>query len=418
MEILFRYLLLISLILCRNLFSQQDIFIKYNAITNEIIQIDSVETDSSVHFDFTDWNFGTMPGIDILPQNAPIITFPGAGFTELIKTDSIFNLTNYPIRTAAKLFGYLNDSLVQQCSGILVAKNLLLTAAHCSYYRFDTTGNYVFLDSIVVIPAFNNGIENANIGKTKSTSFIIPEDWFNRNLQEGWKDISLIELSEDIGELVGWVGAGFSDDDDFYYENLFYKFSYPVGALGFDSSRIFDKNFMYFNYGFIDTVLNSLYGLSWVGYFIPGIPGQSGSCLLLNNNNEFITFGEQVWSDDSKHFRITRRNYFTFRSIIENSASGISKHPENIYLDFKLEQNYPNPFNSSTLINYFVPMSDNIKIKLFNSIGQEMMVLYDGFQSAGNHSLRFTNPNLSSGAYFYQLISSSSRISKKMVLIR
>ncbi|MCU0343189.1 MAG: T9SS type A sorting domain-containing protein [Ignavibacterium sp.] len=399
-------------------FCQQDIFIKYNALTNEIVEIDTFEIDTSIHFDNTIWNYGLLSGIETLPQENPVITFPGSGFTELVKADSIFYVDYYPLRTAAKLFGYLNDSLIQRCTGILVSKSIVLTAAHCNCYRFDSTRNFIFLDSVIVVPAFNNGTEHNRIGKSKSTTFYITKDWYNQNLQNGWKDISLLKLDDNIGDLIGWVGIGFNENDNFFEENLFYKLSYPVGGLGFDSTRLFDENYMYFNYGSIDTIINNWLGSYWLGYFIPGIPGQSGSSLLYSDNNKFITYGEQVWSLDSKHFRITQKNYYTLKHIIENITNIVFEELIRDDLDFKLEQNFPNPFNASTNIDYYLPISDNITIKLYDLLGQEIRVLYEGFQSKGYHSLQLKELNSTSGLYFYRLSYGSSSLTKKMILLR
>ncbi len=73
--------------------------------------------------------------------------------------------------------------------------------------------------------------------------------------------------------------------------------------------------------------------------------------------------------------------------------------------DFILYQNYPNPFNPSTTISYSLSSPSNVRIELFNSLGELVRLLFRGFQSEGSHSiyLSFTNSLLSSGVYFYRL---------------
>lgn len=95
------------------------------------------------------------------------------------------------------------------------------------------------------------------------------------------------------------------------------------------------------------------------------------------------------------------KNYFNFPiSDIENEMQTISK--------YTLMQNYPNPFNPSTVIKYSVPEAGNVKIILYNALGQEIMELVSGFKSAGTYELNLNAGSLSSGVYFYRLTASSS----------
>jgi len=75
--------------------------------------------------------------------------------------------------------------------------------------------------------------------------------------------------------------------------------------------------------------------------------------------------------------------------------------------DFCLEQNYPNPFNPSTTINYSLPYASNIKIIVYNLIGEVVNELANFTQQAGNYSIRFDADGLSSGIYFYSITANS-----------
>ncbi len=68
-------------------------------------------------------------------------------------------------------------------------------------------------------------------------------------------------------------------------------------------------------------------------------------------------------------------------------------------------QNYPNPFNPSTTIQFTLVNQANVKIELFNSLGELVRVIYQGHEDAGTHNifLSFDNALLSSGVYFYRL---------------
>src|ERR1035437_563330 len=66
---------------------------------------------------------------------------------------------------------------------------------------------------------------------------------------------------------------------------------------------------------------------------------------------------------------------------------------------FALNQNYPNPFNPSTIIAYSIPNASNVKLSVYNAIGQVVSVLEDGFKEAGIYNVSFNASNLSSGLY-------------------
>lgn len=86
--------------------------------------------------------------------------------------------------------------------------------------------------------------------------------------------------------------------------------------------------------------------------------------------------------------------------------------------DFQLNQNYPNPFNPATLISYTLQKAGEAKLVVANSLGQEVAVLSEGYQQAGKHVIEFKASNLSSGIYFYTLVTEAGHLSKKMTLIK
>jgi hypothetical protein len=86
--------------------------------------------------------------------------------------------------------------------------------------------------------------------------------------------------------------------------------------------------------------------------------------------------------------------------------------------DFMLGQNYPNPFNPITHIEYSIPVSGQVSLKVFNSLGQEVATLYDGIQEAGKYVATFNSSELTSGSYIYQLKSGDVTISKKFTLMK
>jgi hypothetical protein len=86
--------------------------------------------------------------------------------------------------------------------------------------------------------------------------------------------------------------------------------------------------------------------------------------------------------------------------------------------DFALFQNYPNPFNPTTVINYQLPVTGHVVIKVYDVLGRQIETLVNGRQNAGNYSLTFDAGNLSSGVYYYSLQTAREAITRKMVLSR
>lgn len=85
---------------------------------------------------------------------------------------------------------------------------------------------------------------------------------------------------------------------------------------------------------------------------------------------------------------------------------------------FTLGQNYPNPFNPNTQIEYSVPKTGNISLKVYDLLGEEVATIFEGSQKAGNYIAEFNGSELTSGVYLYRLQSEGVSISKKFILMR
>lgn len=86
--------------------------------------------------------------------------------------------------------------------------------------------------------------------------------------------------------------------------------------------------------------------------------------------------------------------------------------------DFSLKQNYPNPFNPSTRIGFTLPAESNVKISVFNLIGQKVAEAVNSRFTAGSHSIEFNAANLSSGIYIYKIEAGAFTAVKKMQLMK
>jgi CotH kinase protein/Lamin Tail Domain/Chitobiase/beta-hexosaminidase C-terminal domain/Secretion system C-terminal sorting domain len=95
------------------------------------------------------------------------------------------------------------------------------------------------------------------------------------------------------------------------------------------------------------------------------------------------------------------------------------ENTENLPDEFILQQNYPNPFNPLTTISYFLPRPADITLTVYNILGQKIIDLASGKQSAGYHKVLFDAGNFSSGVYFCRLQADNNIVKyRKLVLLK
>ncbi|MHB1685941.1 MAG: S8 family serine peptidase [Ignavibacteriaceae bacterium] len=105
-----------------------------------------------------------------------------------------------------------------------------------------------------------------------------------------------------------------------------------------------------------------------------------------------------------------------YRSIL----TGINNDNNNVPLTFNLSQNYPNPFNPSTTINFQLAKSGHVSLKVYDILGNQVADLVEEDKPAGNYSVQFFagSKRLSSGIYFYRLVTPGFVDTKKMVYLK
>ena len=104
---------------------------------------------------------------------------------------------------------------------------------------------------------------------------------------------------------------------------------------------------------------------------------------------------------------------FLILEILEEYTS--VNEENNIPQEFSLNQNYPNPFNPSTSISYQLSMGGFVSLKVYDTIGKEVVTLVNEFQDAGKHSiqLKANQFGMTSGIYFYRLTAGAYSSTKK-----
>lgn len=101
-------------------------------------------------------------------------------------------------------------------------------------------------------------------------------------------------------------------------------------------------------------------------------------------------------------------------SITSVSDEGVNGLP----VQFELNQNYPNPFNPTTNISFSLSKTENVSLKVYNVIGQEVASLVNGQMNSGLHVVTFNASRLTSGVYFYRLETGNQVAIKKMILLK
>jgi hypothetical protein len=112
-----------------------------------------------------------------------------------------------------------------------------------------------------------------------------------------------------------------------------------------------------------------------------------------------------------------------FYKSISDKVTSIETEEENIPSDYMLYQNYPNPFNPTTTIEYALPTEGNVKLEVYNSLGQLVNVLVERYQNAGRQKVSWNGKDsygssVSSGIYFYRLKTNNFSQVKKMILMK
>ncbi len=137
------------------------------------------------------------------------------------------------------------------------------------------------------------------------------------------------------------------------------------------------------------------------------------SIMPLSNGDIIFGGGARFTVEDADVWIIRSDSLLNFPPI------GIHPNTNNLPSMYKLFQNFPNPFNPVTKIKYLLSQNANVKIVVYNLLGEKIEVLMEQDMNTGEHEVSFYGENLTSGIYFYQLHINGDPIeSKKMILLK
>lgn len=112
-----------------------------------------------------------------------------------------------------------------------------------------------------------------------------------------------------------------------------------------------------------------------------------------------------------------------FCFVLYNSASAVNERDNGLPHSFAVSQNYPNPFNPTTKINFDVPVKSEVRLTIYNVLGQKVSTLINKSMQPGKYQVDWSGQNdggsqVASGVYFYKFEAGSFVQTKKMVMLK
>lgn len=157
--------------------------------------------------------------------------------------------------------------------------------------------------------------------------------------------------------------------------------------------------------------------------------GQDTVYCAVGSDIYYLPLGGSSWSLGYSYPVGTRINFLYWDDLLagsdtglyaffNNTATAIDGETSQLPDGFVLNQNYPNPFNPSTLISYYLPITSQVRLTVYDLLGREVATLVNGAQLAGLHKISFDASSLASGVYFYRIHAEDFTATQKLVLMK
>jgi hypothetical protein len=133
---------------------------------------------------------------------------------------------------------------------------------------------------------------------------------------------------------------------------------------------------------------------------------------------------QACWVDGSGNVYVAgtsqRDDFSNAATILKYAQITVSVEPDGTGLPgtFSLSQNYPNPFNPSTTIQFALPKSGRVELKVYNTLGQEVVTLVNEEKVAGIYSALWNAGGVASGVYFFRLQAGEFTQTRKLLLLK
>jgi hypothetical protein len=131
-----------------------------------------------------------------------------------------------------------------------------------------------------------------------------------------------------------------------------------------------------------------------------------------------ITFDHTVLSEEASLEDYVEKDRFVIHVQPSGQMAEGDGEEETVPREVELHQNFPNPFNPSTTISFYLPEAEEVRLSIFNIVGQPVAVIVEGTLSAGEHQFEWDAADKPSGMYIYQLEVGKSVMTRKMTLVK
>ncbi|GJQ64439.1 MAG: hypothetical protein SCALA702_34920 [Melioribacteraceae bacterium] len=295
--------------------------------------------------------------------------------------------------------------------------------------RTTITYNGVFQNNPVYMKGFryNSGYDKTDQYWAENLGLISLEYESIMNDYSGTDLIEAYIYSDSLGEFVYHTEGNRTSlqrNAYSYFETgvmIFYvnfAHAYDIHNIGYPSEAFTDS--VYFSYAFSNTSdtseVNTLFATDLLSDETVKFKLNINDAILTNFDNllyKFHTVDKNLIPD---HRNFPEEDFFkiNFDTMTDLPDESIDQKIS----QYQLRQNYPNPFNPETKISYSLKEAGNVKLIVYDVLGNEVAKLVNGYKTAGSYEVSFNASNLPSGVYIYRIKSGEYSESKKMIILK